>query len=305
MATAEDSFKGRLAKDYIKWGNASFDNYRPAGRTLSAQPDWSEEELNYICSEACLRYQGGATLPERAAEISCLYGKEMNAKTLRQLYKGQNINERIVRKRLGGPNLGSIEEQQEDIEHIAEKVGKVLSQGRLLFFLDETVFSGEDIPAGRKVWTNSSKPLRLKPGVSGGKYVSLLGAASAQNGAFHWELKEGSGMKKEDIVEFLAKLRKGYGPTTPLAVFLDNASCHKANVVKAAANDLGIALIYNLPYRADLNGIENVWVHVKASYRTKKVKHLMAGVSWSNKDLVIEVLRDLEPKTIKAAIIRG
>ena len=77
----------------------------------------------------------------------------MSVKTLRALYEGKGINQRILKKRLGGPNAGSYEEQEQDIAHVAEKVGKVISQGRMLFYLDESVFSGEKIPPGRKVWT--------------------------------------------------------------------------------------------------------------------------------------------------------
>ena len=55
-----------------------------------------------------------------------------------------------------------------------------------------------------------------------------------------------------------------------ITFFCDNGSCFKAKDTKRAANDLGITLIYNLPYRPDINGMENVWTHVKAAYTTKK-----------------------------------
>ena len=135
--------------------------------------------------------------------------------------------------------------------------------------------------------------MRLKPGVEGGKYVAMFGAASASDGVLHYETKVGAGIRKEDIVPFFTKLKKYYGKHK-LAVFLDNASSHKALIVKQAAADLGIVLIYDVPYRPDLNGLENVWVHVKNNYRYKKTRHLMAGQSWDNEKLVKECIAELD-----------
>ena len=160
-------------------------------------------------------------------------------------------------------------------------------------YADAIVFSGEEIEAGRKIWTNSKEPMRLKPGVSGGPYVSMFGAASASDGVLHYETKVGAGIRKEDIVPFLAKLKRYYGKHK-LAIFLDNGSSNKALMVKHAAADLGIVLIYDVPYRPDLNVLENVWVHLKNNYRYKKTRYLMAGQSWNNDKVVKECISELD-----------
>ena len=54
-----------------------------------------------------------------------------------------------------------------------------------------------------------------------------------------------------------------------MAVFWDNASIHRANVVKEAADRLGIKLIYNVPYRPDFMGVEFYWRKAKNLYYRK------------------------------------
>ena len=52
------------------------------------------------------------------------------------------------------------------------------------------------------------------------------------------------------------------------AVFWDNASMHKSDETRLVASDLDVPLVFNLPYCPMYNGIENLWVHTKAAYKT-------------------------------------
>lgn len=89
-----------------------------------------------------------------------------------------------------------------DIQHVQEKVGKVLSMGRILLFLDCAAFSGENIEAGRRVWTNSREPIRPKPGTDGGGYVAMIAACSATDGVLHYGTKYKAGYRQDDVVAF-------------------------------------------------------------------------------------------------------
>ena len=108
--------------------------------------------------------------------------------------------------------------------------------------------------------------MRLKAGTEGDGYVAVLAAATAQDGFLHYVSTFKKGIRKEDVVHFL-KVLKSRTPNHDIAVFLDNASCFTARDTKAAACEMGIALIYNMPYMPQFNGMENVWRHVKAAYR--------------------------------------
>jgi transposase len=63
---------------------------------------------------------------------------------------------------------------------------------------------------------------------------------------------------------------------------LDNASIHRADYTRNAAQLLGIPLVFNLPYRPDLMGIEYMWCHAKAAFRTAINKYRKVGIDWTN-----------------------
>ena len=72
-----------------------------------------------------------------------------------------------------------VEVQIEQIAHLKEKMGIVLSQNKVVFFMDCAAFSGEDITAGTKIYAKPKHKMRLKAGTDGGGFVSCLAAATA------------------------------------------------------------------------------------------------------------------------------
>ena len=74
-------------------------------------------------------------------------------------------------------------------------------------------------------------------------------------------------LKATDIVNVLTDLKTRWGKERKLAVFWDNASIHKARVVKSKAQELDIELIFNLPYHSELMGITYLWVQAKNNYK--------------------------------------
>jgi transposase len=84
--------------------------------------------------------------------------------------------------------------------------------------------------------------------------------------------KLGAAFKGDDISDFLKTLRAKSGKHKKLAVFWDNASIHK-KPAREVAPGLKIEVIWNAPYRPDLNGIEFFWRRVKNAYR-KEVTRL-------------------------------
>ena len=91
-------------------------------------------------------------MPQRAAQISVLFNKHISSKSLSELYKSKGITKQMVRKRIGGKNLPPVEVQIEQIAHLKEKMGIVLSQNKVVFFMDCAAFSGENITAGTKIY---------------------------------------------------------------------------------------------------------------------------------------------------------
>lgn len=153
--------------------------------------------------------------------------------------------------------------------------------GRLILYMDCASFSGEQIESNSRVWSSSKEPMKLKYGTSGDEYVTAIAAATETTGELHYSTLKGRGFRKEDVVAFFRILKRFYGKT-PLAIFMDNQSSFKANIVKYAATDLDIVLLYNIPARPDFNGVEGIWFHVKSYYGLEKKKYLMAGKHWDN-----------------------
>jgi hypothetical protein len=144
----------------------------------------------------------------------------------------------------------------------------------LIYQVDESTFTtrGQE----ERAWAPAGHPLKKPHRYMHANYVCCMAAISAQHGLRHAVYKYAA-YKAVDVVEFLKRLRELDGPQAKIAVFWDNASIHKAKVTKdrAADPDIDIKLIWNLPYRPDLNGIEFFWGDVKLHYR-KKVLNMKA-----------------------------
>ena len=74
--------------------------------------------------------------------------------------------------------------------------------------------------------------------------------------------KEFRGFKAADLVEILQALRDAF-PTRKLALFLDNASIHRAAIFTQKAQEVEIELVYNIPYSPQLQGCEACWQRAK------------------------------------------
>ena len=102
--------------------------------------------------------------------------------------------------------------------------------------------------------------------------------------------------KSADLIEMLVCLRTTY-PDQELAIFLDNLSAHKSFVFTNKARELGIQLIYNIPYCPHLNGIEQYWNRAKSQYRNVIGHNKVNNIPFSNLDVVRTVLEGLGDTT--------
>ena len=82
--------------------------------------------------------------------------------------------------------------------------------------------------------------------------VLACGCISEELGLVYVLMKEKTkllkGFRSEHMVEMLQDIRERVGPRRKIAVFWDNASIHKSHSVYVHAEQLGIKLIYNIPY---------------------------------------------------------
>ena len=89
--------------------------------------------------------------------------------------------------------------------------------------------------------------------------IACLGFIDKWEGKILFELKYRS-FDSADVIIALKKIRDMY-PKERVAIFWDNASIHRSAVTKGYAERCVpmLKLVYNLPYRPDLNPIELFW----------------------------------------------
>ena len=103
-----------------------------------------------------------------------------------------------------------------------------------------------------------------------------------------------------DIVAMVKKVQAFYGPSEKVAIFLDNASIHRAQIAKEAAADIGVRLIYNIPYRPDLNGIELLWRRAKVAYYNLVDSWRAQGLrTWNQDDIVRKCVEEVQHAHIR------
>jgi len=93
--------------------------------------------------------------------------------------------------------------------------------------------------------------------------IHACAAISSESGWVHRLVREATeqakGLRSADVVAVLESIRATLGTEKKIAVFWNNASIHSSKLVKEAALELRIPLVFNLPYRPDLIAFENIW----------------------------------------------
>jgi hypothetical protein len=124
--------------------------------------------------------------------------------------------------------------------------------------MDECTF----LPRSTKfyTWAASKHPLPLRYSWAPGVYVAVMGAISSERGQEHFQLKSDGAFKKEDFLDFIKALQR-LNPDRKLMIFADQCRIHTAKLVQEylKLHPYTLRLVFNLPYRPDLNGIELLW----------------------------------------------
>ena len=98
------------------------------------------------------------------------------------------------------------------------------------------------------------------PTGSGRQRLNVLGAVGYGTAKMITVINRGS-IGAEQVCELLRKIHRRC--RKPVTIVLDNASYHRANVVRDLAETLDIELLFLPPYSPNLNLIERVWKLVK------------------------------------------
>jgi hypothetical protein len=134
-----------------------------------------------------------------------------------------------------------------------------------------------------RAWAPSGNPLSKQYKYHPQKYVACIAAIGPKKGLLYADYKYAA-FNSEDMINFLLRIRALHTPDHKIAIFLDNCSVHKSKATRKRAKnaDINIELVYNIPYRPDLNGIEFFWGHAKRSYRKHLMQYKAEGVLFDN-----------------------
>lgn len=95
---------------------------------------------------------------------------------------------------------------------------------------------------------------------SGRQRLNVLGAVGYGTCKMITVINRGS-IGAEQVCQLLREIHRRC--RKPVTIVLDNASYHRAKVVRELAEELGIELLFLPPYSPNLNLIERVWKLVK------------------------------------------
>lgn len=101
---------------------------------------------------------------------------------------------------------------------------------------------------------------RFVPTGSGRQRLNVLGAVGYGTAKMITVINRGS-IGADQVCELLREVKRRC--RKPVTIVLDNASYHRARVVRELADTLGIELLFLPPYSPNLNLIERVWKLVK------------------------------------------
>ena len=104
--------------------------------------------------------------------------------------------------------------------------------------------------------------------------------------------------------EFIDNLVEKVG-TNNCALFMDNLSVHKANLVKETCDQHGIYRIFNAPYSPQYNPIEHYFGQLKRQYVKIKLEKIANQEEFDAKETVVEAMAKVNDETIKKIAAKG
>ena len=167
--------------------------------------------------------------------------------------------------RTGPPKLKPVLEQETLIAELQKTVFDLIDSGVEVMQMDECCFSPKAFKDHG--WMYPKAGIELVKKWSDAKLVMVCGLISKESGVVHMETRMKTqtfrAFKAIDIVGIIELLRATW-PLKRMAIFLDNASIHKARIVRDASELYRIPLVFNLAYCPHLNGVEQFWGRCKA-----------------------------------------
>ena len=219
-------------------------------------------QIENITSYDTLKNHSTKSLLQRCAIYNDMWkeqGCNLTPYDLKKFYVGAGITFQRFTTELGPPypNEKKMKSQKAIIEHAQKSLLYWRNKGYDIMQLDEAVFNKDDCQS--YAWAPMGKPLvwdyRNKKTLG---YVAVCALISANFGKAFVDCKYDA-YTTVCIIRVLNMTKKALPSGYKWGVFMDNASIHNNKDVKYWFESHKVPLIFNSPYRPDLNGIEFFW----------------------------------------------
>ena len=71
-----------------------------------------------------------------------------------------------------------------------------------------------------------------------------------------------------------------------MALFFDNLAVHKTKVIREKCKELGIPILFNVPYQPDYNPVECCISKMKNYFKKEKLRRLVEGETIDYTELI-------------------
>jgi hypothetical protein len=137
--------------------------------------------------------------------------------------------------------------------------------------VDECIFSVKTYKP--LAWAAKGRNVTQTQRLDAQRCVAVVAAVSAEGGLILFERRPSSfnGYQFSQFMERLSAVMAH----RPLTVLLDNCKIHNTDSCQEVYAERAIDVLWNVPYRPDLNGIEFVWAIAKRSFRQLQLQRMV------------------------------
>jgi hypothetical protein len=145
-------------------------------------------------------------------------------------------------------------------------------------------------------YSNKYVNLSIDEKVLNSEYYTAVASISTEGKVEHLLINQGA-INGAAYGRFLRQLRAKNGDGT-FAIFQDNLSIHRTLANKQLYQDLGLNVIWNVPYRPQYQPIESIFSIVKGYYKKRRLHMLANGIEVNERTLIRESFRKVESSSI-------
>ena len=242
-----------------------------------------QEHIDFLINAKTLERWAGLTMKQRTIHFHRQFtNKRIAVTSLRRLYLKHKIRCKKVRQEKVMPQK-TRENFTIKSRSLVEDIENAKREGRLIVYIDETLFSKRSIKL--REWANKNSNLTVNQEDVYVGFRSVIAGMTEERGIGLIKIHDRACVG-EDFRDYLIQLRSKLGKR-PVSLFMDNAGIHKKPCVKEWWPKLNMEPIWNVGYSPEFQPIEAVFSKVKREFNSQRLNNLVNKTGF-NADKAIE-----------------